>query len=162
MKKCLVPIEVQGKGDVIERRMSVSSSSSSVRSNVLGMYKTLLKMSAAIPDPKVRTQSRQQIREQFRCNQTESDDTKIRELLKKASGSLGYIKMISPKVKSGTQTDSGGVTRITFGSDHGAAGRKAVSSFTGSNLDPDMVARHYAGLRRAGFRDNNHAKGGFF
>ena len=141
--------------------MSVPSSSTA-RSNVLGMYKTMLKMSAAIPDPKVRKQSQQQIREQFRRNQTEDDNMKIQELLKKASGSLGYIKMISPKVKSGTQTDSDGVTRITFGKDHGPMGRKAVSSFHGSNLDPDMVARHYAGLKRAGFRDNNHAKGGFF
>ena len=141
---------------------SVASSSSSIRSSVLSTYKIMLKLSATIPDPKVRTQSLRQIREQFRTNQAESDKSKIEELLKKASSSLGYIKMISPKVKSGTQTDSDGVTRLTFGVKKDAKGRKAVSSFTGSNLDPDMVARHYAGLKRAGFKDNNHAKGGLF
>ena len=122
----------------------------------------MLRMSATIPDPKARTQSQQQIREQFRRNQEESDHTKIQELLKRASSNLGYIKMISPKVKSGTQSESGGVTRLTFGTNKQNTGRKPVSSFTGSNLDPDMVARHYAGLKRAGFRDNYHAKGGLF
>ena len=51
-----------------------------------------------------------------------------------------------------------------FGSsaDGKTVSRKAVSNWTGKNMDPDAVARHYAGLKRAGFKDNTHAKGGFF
>ena len=33
------------------------------------------------------------------------------------------------------------------------------SNWDGSNMDPDSVARHNRSLRRAGFRDNAHAKG---
>ena len=36
------------------------------------------------------------------------------------------------------------------------------TNWNGSNLDPDSVRRHYQGLKRAGFRDNTHAKGGMF
>ena len=35
------------------------------------------------------------------------------------------------------------------------------SNWDGSNMDPDSVARHNRSLRRAGFRDNAHAKGFF-
>ena len=36
------------------------------------------------------------------------------------------------------------------------------SNWSGNNLDPDSVTRHRNSLTRAGFRDNNHAKGGLF
>jgi len=38
---------------------------------------------------------------------------------------------------------------------------KAMTNWDGKNMDPDSVSRHYRGLNRAGFVDNNHAKGIF-
>jgi hypothetical protein len=40
-------------------------------------------------------------------------------------------------------------------------GKGVINSFTGYNLDPCMVKRHNAGLKRAGFVNNLHAKGIF-
>ena len=40
--------------------------------------------------------------------------------------------------------------------------RAAYSNWDGNNLDPDSVRRHQHQLKRAGFRDNLHAKGGIF
>lgn len=39
---------------------------------------------------------------------------------------------------------------------------KAYSNWTGNNLDPDSVARHYAGLKRAGFKSNRDVIGPLF
>ena len=39
--------------------------------------------------------------------------------------------------------------------------RKAMSSFDGKNLDPQSVTTHRKLLRRAGFVNNQHAKGIF-
>lgn len=36
------------------------------------------------------------------------------------------------------------------------------TNWHGGNLDPDSVRRHQHQLKRAGFRDNAHAKGGIF
>jgi hypothetical protein len=41
-----------------------------------------------------------------------------------------------------------------------ASGR-VVSSYNGTNLDPESVTRHKKSLRRAGFVNNTHAKGIF-
>ena len=38
---------------------------------------------------------------------------------------------------------------------------KPVTNWTGSNINPDSLARHNASLKRMGFRDNAHAKGIF-
>jgi hypothetical protein len=38
---------------------------------------------------------------------------------------------------------------------------KPITNWTGSNIDPDSLARHNASLKRMGFRDNAHAKGIF-
>lgn len=40
-------------------------------------------------------------------------------------------------------------------------GGTAMSNWTSSNLDPDMVRRHSQSLKRAGFTSNAHAKGRF-
>lgn len=50
---------------------------------------------------------------------------------------------------------------IEGGENESNLGRKAVSNWNGSNMDPDSVARHKSQLSRMGFRDNAHAKGFF-
>lgn len=58
-------------------------------------------------------------------------------------------------------------TRIIYGKngkklEQGTLRDKAkYTNWDGGNPDPDSVARHYHGLKRAGFRDNAHAKGFF-
>lgn len=121
------------------------------------MYRRLLKSAKSLPLDK-RHESVNQIRIAFRDSSGETDPEKIRKLLEHAQSSLGYLKIVTPKRAGGTQT---GVTKIVFGNKSAPQG-KAVSNWTGSNMDPDSVRRHYQTLKRAGFRDNNHAKGGFF
>ena len=129
---------------------------SGIRNNVLGVYKNMLKLAATLPEPR-KSSSLLEIRKQFRAHK-EISAAEIQQLLEKANSSLGYLKIICPrsKVTTGNQT---GVTRIVFGSTD--KGRKAVSNWTGSNMDPDSVKRHYQGLKRAGFTDNRSAKGIF-
>ncbi len=101
------------------------------------------------------------------------------ELLSKANSSLGYIKMITPKKFNDGQS---GFTKIgmklilsyscslltslcnvmccaVFGDATKAT--RAVTNWTGRNMDPDSVKRHHASLRRAGFKGNADAKGIF-
>ena len=56
---------------------------------------------------------------------------------------------------------------IDENADRYAAGAKSssgpsfrpVSNWTGSNMDPDSVKRHYRGLQRAGFKDHAQVQG---
>ncbi len=147
--------------------------SNPIRQNVLSAYRNLLKTVRQVPAKK-RYEILAQIRTEFRSNSSETSAEKIGEMLKKAQSSLGYIKVISPRTRSGQS----GTTKIVFGnnssngngdgSDGGSSSdlnkplkNKPISNWTGSNIDPDSLARHNANLRRAGFRDNAHAKGIF-
>jgi hypothetical protein len=49
---------------------------------------------------------------------------------------------------------------MTFGSEVQKQS-KAYSNWNGKNMDPDSLKKHNQLLNRAGFRDNNHAKGIF-
>ena len=98
------------------------------------------------------------IRSQFREHAGEEDKDKVAELLTKANSSLGYIKMISPKTRGIGSEQQSGRTRITFGGSGEKKG-KVVSNWTGSNMDPDQVAKHYNQLQRAGFTDNKSVTG---
>ena len=131
-------------------------SASPARANVLSVYKNMLKLARTLPEPK-RASSVVEIRRQFREHKEISAD-EIEKLLEKANSSLGYLKIIAPRSKVGTGQQTG-VTRIVFGSQDKV--RKAVSNWTGSNMDPDSVKRHYQGLKRAGFTNNSSAKGIF-
>lgn len=129
------------------------------RPNVLGVYKNLVKIARRLPEPN-RSQSLRHIRQEFRSNKGESSVERVEELLTKANSSLGYLKIIAPRTRvSSGQT---GVTKLVFGKDDGSGGKKAVTNWHGANMDPDSVKRHYQSLKRAGFRNNSEAKGGFF
>lgn len=102
----------------------------------------------------------QQIRLEFRKSADIDDTESVSALLDKAASSLSYMKIVAPR--KAPSKNQQGYTRITFGGPKNAKRPdKAVSNWTGNNLDPDSVARHYHGLKRAGFRNNSDMKGIF-
>jgi hypothetical protein len=129
-----------------------------VRANVLRMYRRLLKLSSrATPDQAVKF--RIQIRTKFRESSGIQDPVAIEEMLKSANSTLGYLRMITPREKTNDVEER--ISRMVVGEDKKLSSRKAVTNWSGSNMDPDSVRRHYAGLKRAGFKNNAHAKGMF-
>eukprot|EP01035_Chromulina_nebulosa_P036096 gene36096-48584_t len=131
-------------------------SSSSSRSHVVHIYRHLLKTSKYLPSKEKRADARLKIREGFKSNLNVEDQTVVQELLSKATSSLGYMKMITPKKFNEGQS---GFTKIVFGD--ATRPTRAVTNWTGSNMDPDSVKRHHASLRRARFKGNADAKGIF-
>jgi len=127
-----------------------------IRKNVLNSYKNMLKLCKKLPVSK-QTDIRKQIKDAFRNNSNETNSTKIKELVAKAQSSLGYLKIITPK----STPNGDGHTKIVFNSSQSSKsnGTKAMSNWTGKNLDPDSVKRHYDTLKRMGYKDNNQPKG---
>eukprot|EP01039_Chlorochromonas_danica_P000888 gene887-969_t len=123
-------------------------------SPALSMYKNLMKFASRLPANK-REESLKRIREEFRKNSQEHNPEQVAEMLKFASSTLGYLKIVTPR----SVKEQRGHTRIVFGDASNPS--KAVSNWTGSNMDPDSVSRHYRSLKRAGFTDNKSAKGFF-
>lgn len=134
---------------------------SSQRANVLHAYRRLIQMAKLAPQDK-RKELFNQIRTGFRANREESSPEKLAEMMQKASSSLSFLKIMTPRSKY-KKSSSDGVTRIVFGAgkDENSGGRKAMSNWTGSNMDPDSVKRHYQSLNRMGFMNNSQAKGIF-
>jgi hypothetical protein len=125
-----------------------------VLSPTLSMYKNLITFAKRLPKLK-KDESIRKIQEEFRKNSNEHNPERIEELLKYANSTLGYLKIVTPK----RLKDQTGHSKIVFGDDSKI--NKAVSNWTGNNLDPDSVSRHYRSLKRAGFKDNSSAKGIF-
>jgi len=130
---------------------------------VKSAYRSLLQVARGLPHSE-REKILPQIRDAFKSKSAETDPGVINELLTKAASSLGYLKIITPK--TARRSNQSGVTKLVFpssssqGSTHD--GKKAMSNWTGKNLDPDSVKRHYQGLKRAGFRSNSDVKGPLF
>ena len=131
--------------------------SAAKKANVLGMYRRMLRLGSSVRPEEKRVETVAEIKAQFRKNAADVDEEKVEELLKKANSSLGYLKMITPRSRSSNEKQTG-QTRLVFG-EGGPREGKAVSNWTGSNMDPDQVKRHYAGLQRAGFSDNRSVLG---
>ena len=70
---------------------------------------------------------------------------------------LGFLRISTPRSRS-----SHGSSERDSKNANKSLNRRPESNWHGGNLDPDQVKRHYQGLKRAGFRDNNHVKGGLF
>lgn len=140
---------------------AMSSSSSSVRTNVLTAYKRLLTLAKMMPNEKQRVKAVGQIRSEFRKNVDEHSEDAVKDMLKKANSSMSFLNIVTPK-RAGTKGQEGRRASMVFGKNkNGARDATATTNWHGGNMDPDSVARHHAGLRRAGFRDNSHAKGVF-
>jgi hypothetical protein len=120
--------------------LSATAMSGQGLSNTLQIYRRLLTLARSFPDPAKRLRSITQLQEAFRNNSNESDTEKIRDMLVKAQSTLSYLKIVTPRSASHEQTMH---TKVDLGDDSGAKrSSKAVSNWTGSNMDPDSVARH--------------------
>ena len=93
---------------------------------------------------------------------------RIKEHLEKAMSTLGFLRMSTPKIKNNHRLTLSEIEEqkknIENTPSPGPAGpivTRPISNWTGNNLDPDSVKRHYMNLKRAGFKDNAHAKGMF-
>lgn len=128
-----------------------------VLSPTLTLYKNLLKLAKSLP-LKTRQDSILKIKAEFRKHSHEVNPDEVHKLIKHAESTLGYLKIVTPKSSS----SQSGRTKIIFGTADNLTTTKAVSNWTGNNMDPDAVKRHYQGLKRAGYRNNSEAKGGFF
>ncbi len=62
---------------------------------------------------------------------------------------IGIVKLVIDKTSNGYTLDNGDK----------AVSYKPVSNWTGTNMDPDSVKKHYNTLKRAGFRDNKDVMG---
>lgn len=125
------------------------------------MYRRLLRMSQNLPS-KDKENIIKQIKVEFRKSSDISDPNHIKQLLEKANSTLGYIKMITPR----TVSNQTGTFRKVYANDstdnlQTKSAKKAMSNWHGTNIDPDSSARHYKSLKRAGFINNDHAKGIF-
>lgn len=127
------------------------------RENVLGMYRRLLKL-AKMAKPSDSQNMIMQIRQKFRENKEISDPATIIDLLKSANSSLGYIRMVTPRMPSPNIESR--ISKVVMG-EKTQTGRMAHTNWHGGNLDPDSVRRHNASLKRCGFQNNAHAKGIF-
>ena len=77
-------------------------------------------------------------------------------------GRIAYLRMTTPRRPASQKGRTSIVFRDGEKVDVARERDKAKwSNWDGANMDPDSVARHNRSLRRAGFRDNAHAKGFF-
>lgn len=79
---------------------------------------------------------------------------------------LGYLRISTPKRKGSHQLTESEKEKLKEDAKKesekaGPIKFRPTSNWTGNNMDPDSVSRHYRSLKRAGFSDNNHAKGFF-
>lgn len=128
-------------------------------SHVLSMYRNLLKSAHKLKPIDKRNNAILQIKNDFRININEEDKDKVRIMLEKANSTLGYLKIVTPRnILTYEQKDS---IKLVFGDINKQKQNKAVSNWSGSNLDPDSVKRHHQILKRAGFKNNQDMKGIF-
>ena len=138
-------------------------STPNIRNNVLHMYRNLIRLAKNV-SPKVNSlKTLKMIRDAFRRTENSNLSTnEIENLLTKAQSNVSYLKMITPRTK--LHSDAGEykiINNCTTNNNNNSKSR-VHSNWTGSNLDPDSVTRHNALLKRAGFMNNSHAKGGMF
>jgi hypothetical protein len=127
---------------------------------VLHTYRTMLRMIKTMPERKSKA-LRQELRSSFRAPIGPHEN--LDDRLRVAGEKISFLRIVTPKSKPG----SGGrwVYKngecIVDGDATKVEGGRVISSFSGYNLDPCKVKQHNAGLRRAGFVNNLHAKGIF-
>lgn len=126
-------------------------------SNALSLYRNLLKLARNLPAAK-RVDTIEQIKGGFRDGKNISDPDEIHAMLERARSTIGYLKIVTPRSPA-THVQTG-KTKTVFGEEGYQRGR-AVSNWTGNNMDPDSVKRHQQNLSRAGFKNNAHMKGIF-
>mmetsp|Transcript_5639 Transcript_5639/g.7003 ORF Transcript_5639/g.7003 Transcript_5639/m.7003 type:complete len:146 (-) Transcript_5639:227-664(-) len=137
------------------------------------LYRHLLHLSNKLPNSSTRLDAVQLVKNRFREHRNETCETQLKTLFEEGNSRLGYLKMLTPRsAQRGNFGDGSSKTYYFKGekidisgknkdSKIGTQEKARWSNWTGSNLDPDSVARHQHTLGRAGFKNNSHAKGFF-
>lgn len=128
----------------------------------LAVYRSLLRVARTMPESQ-RVGVLAQARSELSFFRDVTDANEISRLVKVFEDKVAFARMTSPKRSVAAKAR----TRIVYGKNGqklevGTPRDKAkYTNWDGANPDPDSVSRHYHGLRRAGFKDNAHAKGFF-
>ena len=130
-------------------------------SAALHSYRAFLRVVAAMPKQQ-RGAAIQQARSELAFFRDVSDPAEAARLVDAFDGRIAYLRMTTPRRPASQKGRTSIVFRDGEKVDAARERDKAKwSNWDGSNMDPDSVARHNRSLRRAGFRDNAHAKGFF-
>ena len=130
-------------------------------SAALHSYRAFLRVVAAMPKQQ-RGAAVQQARSELAFFRDVSDPAEAARLVDAFDGRIAYLRMTTPRRPASQKGRTSIVYRNGEKVDAARERDKAKwSNWDGSNMDPDSVARHNRSLRRAGFRDNAHAKGFF-
>lgn len=129
----------------------------------LRVYRSLLRLAGNMETGK-RAAVLAQARAELVFARDVSDEAELAKRLKLFEDKVAFLRMQTPKVglsqtgrsrvvyrRDGTKDDGRGTPRD----------KARHTNWDGSNMDPDSVARHFHGLKRAGFTSNAHAKGFF-
>ena len=131
------------------------------KSHVLTIYRRMLRLSRRLPKAE-QLAARVQIRSAFRCNASESREDKVAELLQVAQKKLDYIRVITPRHLDDEDLEkSAGVSRYVLQNGTLVSADSVTSTITNpggadasrSWVDPAILARHEAGMRRFRFQD---------
>lgn len=129
--------------------------------NIRNAYRTLSRLIQRLPEKQMPT-AKQQLRSEFRRPAREGETTS--ERMQRAGEQIAYLRIVTPKDRSSNQSGRWlykDGQRIEGGKGSSITGDRVHSNWDGSNLDPCSVKRHNQSLRRAGFKNNLHAKGIF-
>ena len=130
-------------------------------SAALHSYRAFLRVVAAMPKQQ-RGAAVQQARSELAFFRDVADPAEAARLVDAFDGRIAYLRMTTPRRPASQKGRTSNVYRNGEKVDAARERDKAKwSNWDGSNMDPDSVARHNRSLRRAGFRDNAHAKGFF-
>ena len=136
-------------------------SAAAVMSAALHSYRAFLRVVAAMPKQQ-RGAAVQQARSELAFFRDVSDPAEAARLVDAFDGRIAYLRMTTPRRPASQKGRTSIVYRNGEKVDAARERDKAKwSNWDGANMDPDSVARHNRSLRRAGFRDNAHAKGFF-
>jgi hypothetical protein len=145
------------------------------------LYRQLLHLSEKLPNAAKRTEAVSLVRDRFRegvaAAAANPGAVDVAKLAADAESRLGFLKMLTPRAahRTGGAELGSGSARIFYANgekiDAATAAKDGAakprhekarwSNWHGGNMDPDNVAKHTNLLNRAGFRDNQHAKGFF-
>mmetsp|Transcript_8465 Transcript_8465/g.22906 ORF Transcript_8465/g.22906 Transcript_8465/m.22906 type:complete len:141 (-) Transcript_8465:154-576(-) len=132
-------------------------------STVRQSYRMLAQLIRRLPNESHQRQGMQELRSKFRKPLQDGETIDLR--LQEATDRASYLRIMTPKDR---KTSSGGRWIYKDGKRLEASGGKVrdakgkvISNWDGKNLDPDHVKQHNYQLKRAGFRNNAHAKGFF-
>eukprot|EP00814_Leptocylindrus_danicus_P022646 CAMPEP_0116048858 /NCGR_PEP_ID=MMETSP0321-20121206/29828_1 /TAXON_ID=163516 /ORGANISM="Leptocylindrus danicus var. danicus, Strain B650" /LENGTH=111 /DNA_ID=CAMNT_0003531191 /DNA_START=170 /DNA_END=505 /DNA_ORIENTATION=- len=109
-----------------------------------------------------------QLRDGFVRNR-DAPESDVPSLLKEADTKAAFLRVTTPRSAHRNRGSQSGTTTWVYrqggevqeGGKSSVVEKARVSNWSGNNFDPCSLKRHQAGLRRAGFMNNAHAKGLF-